>query len=176
MKQLGSVPGAKHEHFEVYGYNYKTDQLKPGSKFHETISSAYSLSGCVADPLILTTTSPGLELSLSYIIQNIINLLNCFIKDPNNVIAIIRIEGPHTGVVIALAVVGGGASILVPPSCVVQHLEVWDASEVWTGSWTLCCDKTKRKEMQNQGVLHCDCLTVPCLIHQMTFCFPLETK
>ena len=74
-----------------------------------------------------------------------IYVLNCFIEDPNDAIAIVRIESPHTRVVIPLAVVGGGAGILIPPSCVVQCLEVRDASEVWTGSWTLCCDETKRK-------------------------------
>ena len=66
-----------------------------------------------------------------------IYLLNGFIEDPNDTIAIVRVQGPHTGVVIALAVVRGGASILIPPSCVVQCLEVRDTSEVWTGSWTL---------------------------------------
>lgn len=85
------------------------------------------------------------------------NLHNCFIKHPNDAIPIVRVKSPHTAVIIApLAVVGGGAGILIPPSCVVQDLELRDTSEVWTGPWTLCCDKTKRKEIKDQAVFHCE--------------------
>ena len=62
------------------------------------------------------------------------NSLNCFIEDPDGAIPPVSIEGPHTGIVIPLAVVSGGAGVLVPPPGVVPNLEVRNTSEVWTGA------------------------------------------